>query len=75
MNTIIHGPQGCGKSHHGAALAAHFGCSLIVHEWDGVEPIPDGAMALTNTLPAVVEEGVRVLGFDAACREAGISRS
>jgi len=75
MSIIIHGPQGCGKSHHGTALAAHFGCAEIVHEWNGVEPLPDGALALTNVAPAVVDSDARVLGFDSACREAGISRS
>ena len=75
MITIIHGPQGCGKSHRGAALAAHFGCSEIVHEWNGSEPIPDGALALTNCVPSGVRADTRVLDFDDACRAAGISRS
>ena len=38
---IVCGPQGCGKTRHAAALAAHFGVDRIIDEWmpgDRVEP-------------------------------------
>lgn len=30
---IVHGPQGCGKTRHAVALAAHFGLGNIWDEW------------------------------------------
>lgn len=49
--TIIHGPQGCGKSRNSPALLALFGAETVIDEWDGQDPIPDGALALTNVPP------------------------
>ena len=47
-NVIIYGPQGCGKTRNAEALAAHFGCTSIVDNWDGESEVPDGALALTS---------------------------
>lgn len=41
-------PQGAGKTQHAAALAARFGCSTIVDDWDGASPVPAGALVLTS---------------------------
>ncbi len=48
---VIYGPQGCGKTQHAQALATHFSCLFIADEWDGVQPLPDGVLALTNVNP------------------------
>jgi hypothetical protein len=70
---IVHGPQGCGKTTHAEELAKHFGCSTVVDDWAG-NPLPVGALALTNdpdiTLPGVF----LVVDFETACHLAGISR-
>jgi len=29
-------------------LMQHFGCNVLIEEWDGASPLPDGALALTN---------------------------
>lgn len=45
---ILYGPKGCGKTTHAKALAAKFGCELIVDGWDyRWHKIIDGALHLT----------------------------
>lgn len=46
---IITGPQGSGKTLNSQKLAQHFGCNLIIEEWDGVSPCPKGSLVLTNS--------------------------
>lgn len=41
-------PQGAGKTRNAPTLAAMFGCDRIVDDWDGISPVPDGALVLTN---------------------------
>ncbi len=49
MSIIVYGPQGCGKSRHAAKIAAHFGLTQIVDDWDGRSGVPaNGALVLTN---------------------------
>lgn len=50
-SVIVHGPQGCGKTSAAQVLQRHFGCTQIVDEWDGREPLPDGALVMTNLPP------------------------
>jgi len=45
-------PQGHGKTRHAQALAAMFECTSIVEDWDGVSNVPNGALVLSNVLPA-----------------------
>lgn len=45
---IVVAPQGAGKSLYAPDLAARFGCTSIVDEWDGLSDPPDGALVLTN---------------------------
>lgn len=73
-STIVHGPQACGKTRNAKALAAHFGCTSIVDDWNGRSPLPANALALTHELPEGAT-GSLVLGFDEACRLAGINAS
>lgn len=48
MSTVIYGPQGCGKTTHKAALAAHFGLSHVIDDWNPTDPLPENTLALTN---------------------------
>ena len=48
MSTVIYGHQGCGKTAHKAALAAHFNKAQVIDGWTPGNPLPDDAMALTN---------------------------
>lgn len=48
MSTVIYGPQGCGKTTHKAALAAHFGMAHVVDGWAPGDTLPADALALTN---------------------------
>jgi len=73
-SVIIHGPQACGKTRNSAALMAHFGCTTLVDPWNGRSPLPSNALALTHELPEDAA-GSLVLGFDEACRLAGINAS
>lgn len=45
---VLSGPQGSGKSRHAAEIARLLGATSIVDEWDGVSPVPAGALALTS---------------------------
>ena len=77
-NTVlIHGPQGCGKTRNAQALAAHFGCSRIVDDWNGQSKIEEGSLVLTShdgwkssALPAVR----RAIPFARAMKEAGVAK-
>lgn len=48
---VIYAPAGAGKSQHADVLKRMFGCTSIVDPWDGVTPLPDGSLALTNVKP------------------------
>ena len=48
MSKVIYGPQGCGKTTHKAALAAHFGLSHVMDDWNPTDPLPENTLALTN---------------------------
>lgn len=48
VTVVVVAPHGAGKSRHAAALAARFGCTHIVDEWDGKLPVPPGSLVLTN---------------------------
>lgn len=45
---IVVAPQGAGKSLYAHELSLRFGCTTIVDDWDGVQELPAGALALTN---------------------------
>ncbi|MFW8636691.1 hypothetical protein [Cribrihabitans pelagius] len=74
---IVHGPMGCGKTHHGKDLARALGCREVIDGWAEMglangflPPVSPGALHLTN-LPLNPArhrppEGAVVLSFDAA---------
>lgn len=66
---VIYGPPGCGKSTHAAALAAHFGKSRIVDDWQPGGRVGDDTLALTN-----IPHAGTISFIDAAC-DAGIKLS
>ena len=74
---VIYGPQGCGKTRNAQALAAHFGCSRIVDDWDGQSKIEDGCLVLISSIvfgfkaPAL-PVGCRFVAFSKAMAEAGL---
>lgn len=45
---VLHGCQGAGKTTIVASIARHLGCTPVLDEWDGRQPIPKGALAVTN---------------------------
>jgi len=53
---IVYGPQACGKTTNAQALAQAYGCTSVVDDWTPGEPIPAGALALTNVpgVPAAI---------------------
>lgn len=68
---IVHGPEGCGKSRHAAALARHYGKTVILDDWQpraGVS-VPAHALALTNVSPPPKN----AIEFSKAMREAGLA--
>ena len=75
-NTVlIHGPQACGKTRNAQALAAHFGCSSVVDDWNGRDPIAAGSLVLTNRddwKAHALPTARRVMPFARAMREAGL---
>ncbi|WP_339678286.1 hypothetical protein [uncultured Zhongshania sp.] len=49
--TIIHGPQGCGKTSRATEIKAAFGAQRVVDDWrPGIALVP-GDIALTNCEP------------------------
>ncbi|WP_068638730.1 hypothetical protein [Thauera butanivorans] len=77
MTTVIHGPQGCGKTFHAQALARHFGCARIVDDWDGKTALQPGDLALTN-MPACqlsAINDVHVMSFGVAICRAGAAQT
>jgi MoxR-like ATPase len=65
---IIYGPQGCGKTRNGPALAEHFGKRWI-SDYDGRRPSQYPAHALVLTSDATVEGAIP---FHRAMQEAGL---
>ena len=65
---IIHGPQGCGMSRHAAALAKHYGRTIILDDWTPGTPVPADALVLTNE--SNVEGAIE---FKDAMRAAGLT--
>jgi len=49
MSIIVYGPQGCGKSKNKESIARYFGVSKVIDNWNPGDPLPDDAIALTNT--------------------------
>ena len=45
---IIMGPSGSGKSTHAELMMEFFKKVVLIDEWNGTDPLPDGALALTN---------------------------
>ena len=70
QSVVITAPQGAGKSQHATALMGAFGCSRLVDEWDGVAPLQDGDLALTNAEVRWQGAG-RVLTLEQALAGAG----
>jgi hypothetical protein len=67
---IVVGPQGCGKTQLAGQMLDFFGCTKLLDSWEG-EPLPDGALALTNSFQNVpVNE--RILSFTEAKRLMGL---
>lgn len=60
---LIYGPQGCGKTQNAAALAGHYGKSVVIDEWVPGMALPANAIALTH-VPGI--EGA--IAFDDAMR-------
>lgn len=56
---IVVAPQGEGKTRNAQALAARFGCSFIVDEWDGKSTLAPGTLALTNVGLDTAAQSVR----------------
>lgn len=74
---VIHGPQGCGKARNAQALAAHFGCTRIVDDWNGRDRIEEGSLVLTNSdafglKASALPVGRRFVPFSKAMAEAGL---
>lgn len=72
-HTIVHGPQGCGKTSHATQLAAMFGATEVCDDWQGgpkpyARPGDRPVLFLTNTDMSDVEsdEGLRVVSFEEA---------
>lgn len=57
MSLILYGQQACGKTRHGAAIAAHFGLTQVIDDWAPGDPLPTNALAITNVpgVPGAME--------------------
>lgn len=71
---IIYGPAGCGKTHHGKALAKRFGLDKVVEHDEQRGPIePRGVLYLTNQKPP--NQSTMVMAFSDAMSVAGIKEN
>jgi hypothetical protein len=68
--TIIHGPQGAGKTFHKVAFAQKFGCTHIVDDWlPTIHELPDdGRLVLTYHDEADIKRAIRLDRPDADFR-------
>lgn len=74
---VIYGPAGCGMSRNAAALAAHYGKTMVIDEWAPGDALPENAIALTNVIPNRAQlrnaipfaEAIRAVGLAAAERD------
>jgi len=77
-NTVlIHGPQGCGKTRNAQALAEHFGCSKVVDDWNGRDPIARRKMSAAGCedwKARALPTARRVMPFARAMRESGLAQ-
>jgi len=48
---ILYGLQGSGKSRRAEEYRAMYGCSRVVDDWDGISPLNDGDLVITNIPP------------------------
>lgn len=65
--TVIAGPPGTGKSRHAEAARKALGLIRIVDAWDGVTPLKQGDLALTN-IEIDTHPEYRVIQYAAAQR-------
>jgi energy-coupling factor transporter ATP-binding protein EcfA2 len=65
---IITGPQGCGKSQFGAALARFYGKRRVIDDWMLGDKVPEDAIALTSETHLI-----NAISFRNAMRAAGLS--
>lgn len=70
QTTIVHGPQGCGKTLHAGRIARHLGLDRVIDDWmPGDHPPPkQGVLLLTNEDPTHDPRfrRYRVMDFSAA---------
>jgi hypothetical protein len=67
---VITGPQGCGKTRNGKALARHYGKCRIVDNWMPGTRIPSDAIALTCETNLI-----NAIPFKNAMRAAGLVKT
>lgn len=67
---IIIAPAGLGKSLKASSLMRAFGCTRLVEEWNGVAPLRDGEMVLTNIDHVLPQNGCRVVALSDALKSA-----
>lgn len=63
---FVFAPAGAGKSRSADVLAAMFGCTTIVDEWDGSSPVPDGALVLCQGTPPASVQAKKPVPFPKA---------
>lgn len=83
-SVIVYGPQGCGKTRHAEALAAHYGLRKIVDsegmlDQDAMRHRVDALILVQASTPPEFDAGAlaslyRIVSFENACAEAGIPR-
>lgn len=67
---LIHGPGGCGKTHHADALRKFFGLNRVIDGWrEGEKLPPRGALILTNQAPKAPVDA-NILSFHEAAARA-----
>lgn len=66
-STIVHGPQGCGKTFHAAAICKALGLTSVVEtEWLDLFRVPaEGILVLTHKSPPF-QSDLPVLSFEQA---------
>ena len=48
MATVVHGPQGCGKTTNAKRIMDAYGLHTLVDGWDGQGALQEGHLYLTN---------------------------
>lgn len=65
---IVIGASGCSQSSVVDFLRREFGVGCVVDDWNGLDPLPPGSIALAPEFPVVPPSNSLVMSYECALR-------